>query len=189
MVIGIDEVGRGCWAGPLVAAAVGLKSTVPDGLTDSKKLSAKKREELDVAIRSVTSVIGVGWVWPEEINSIGLTEAVRLAMRRAASRVYTTEDDKIIIDGNIDFLARNNSTAVIKADGTVPAVSAASIIAKVARDSYMYALAGDYPEYGFDTHVGYGTRLHIEALKTHGVLQTVHRLTYKPVMRILAGEY
>lgn len=189
MIIGIDEVGRGCWAGPLVAAAVGFDNGAPAGLNDSKKLSEKKRDALNTEVRSATTHIGVGWVWPQEINEVGLTQAVRLAMQRALSRVMHSQNDQIIIDGNIDYLKLPNSKAVIRADGSITEASAASIIAKVARDGYMYELAKDYPNYGFDAHVGYGTKSHIKAMKIYGILGTVHRLTYKPVIRIMAGEY
>lgn len=184
MIIGVDEVGRGCWAGPLVAAAVKLPSGAQiSGVADSKALSAKKRHELSKLIKSTTPYIGVGWVWPAEINELGLSESVRLAIKRAIEQLSFTKRDTIIIDGNIDYLGLKNSSAAIKADGNVLAVSAASIIAKVARDSYMKQLALQYPDYGFEAHVGYGTKRHIEALKTHGVLQQVHRLSYKPIQK------
>lgn len=187
-IIGIDEVGRGCWAGPLVAAAVKLSSEqIIDGLNDSKLLSAKKRNDLADKIKNTTEQIGIGWVSPQEINKLGLTESVRLAMKRAIAYIEITDTDQIIIDGNIDYLLLPNSVAVIKADGSVPAVSAASIIAKVARDDYMAELAKEHPYYGFEKHVGYGTRLHIEALQSHGVLEDVHRLNYKPIKVLLSS--
>lgn len=185
MIIGIDEVGRGCWAGPLVAAAVGFNSN-PDivGLTDSKLLSAKKRSEISLQIEQLTEHIGIGWVWPEEINKIGLTESVRLAMQRAFDQIEGLAR-KVVIDGSINYLPHvSNTEAVIKADGTVAAVSAASIIAKVARDTYMTQMAETYPEYAFEKHVGYGTKLHMTALETYGVTP-LHRLNYKPVQRYL----
>lgn len=185
MIIGIDEVGRGCWAGPLVAAAVGLADDILlDGLNDSKKLSAKKRGSLARQIQDTTECIGVGWVWPREINEIGLTESVRLAMQRAIGEVENS-GHTIIIDGNINYLSHiPNTTAIIKADGSVSAVSAASIIAKVARDTYMQQIAEKYPQYGFETHVGYGTKQHIEALGLHGILP-IHRINYKPIRELL----
>lgn len=185
MIIGIDEVGRGCWAGPLVAAAVGLENTILiPGLTDSKKLSAKKRNILAKEIQTVTNVIALGWVWPREINKLGLTESVRLAMQRAIVKINFT-NKPVIIDGSINYLKHMPHTeSIIKADGSVPAVSAASVIAKVARDAYMQQIAVKYPNYGFETHVGYGTAAHIEALKTHGVL-SIHRVNYKPIKKLL----
>ncbi len=186
MIIGIDEVGRGCWAGPLVAAAVGFPDAIPGGLNDSKKLSAKKRVFLTKIIRDHTNYIGLGWVWPREINRLGLAKSVKLAMNRAYNELpdHTTEKE-VIIDGNINYLKDIEiSRAVIRADGLVPEVSAASILAKVARDTYMQEIALKYPGYGFDSHVGYGTKQHVTALKSLGVLP-IHRLNYKPIQKII----
>jgi len=186
MVIGIDEVGRGCWAGPLVASAVGFFAAIPDGLNDSKKLSAKKRVVLAGQITDATKYVGLGWVWPMEINKIGLTESVRLAMQRAYDSLPEhSSESEIIIDGNINYLSDITGTrSVVKADGSLAEASAASIIAKVARDSYMNEIAKKYPDYGFESHVGYGTKKHIQALKIHGVT-AIHRLNYKPVKALL----
>lgn len=184
VTVGIDEVGRGCWAGPLVAGAVALVEPLA-GLRDSKKLSKKQREALDVTVRSEAPGIGLGWVWPAEIDKHGLTWAVRTAMKRALAEI-AVEYDEIIIDGNINYFANDpKARAVIKADDSVPSVSAASIIAKVARDAYMAGLDGRYAGYGFDKHVGYGTAAHIAALKGLGV-SDVHRLSYKPIKAFLA---
>ena len=188
MIIGIDEVGRGCWAGPLVAAAVGLTDSHGIvGLNDSKKLSMKKRQLLAGQIRKTTSYLGVGWVWPDEINYLGLTQSVQLAMQRAIDKIEI-EQCKVIIDGNINYLLHiPTSQAVIKADSCIPAVSAASIIAKVERDKYMSQIAVQYPDYGFDQHVGYGTKLHVEALSKYGITP-IHRVNYKPLKKY-AGSY
>ncbi len=185
MIIGIDEVGRGCWAGPLVAAAVGFEDEVAIAeLTDSKLLTAKKRQKLVGEIQAATTHIGIGWVWPREINVVGLTESVRLAMQRAVDQIKV-QGSKVIIDGNYNYLPHiEGSEAVIKADGSVASVSAASIIAKVARDAYMTNIALKYPQYGFEKHVGYGTKQHIEALTKHGVL-TIHRTNYKPIKKFI----
>jgi len=181
-IVGIDEVGRGCWAGPVVAGAVLLREPVP-GLRDSKVLSARRREEFDLLVRE-HGIVGLGWVWPEEINNIGLTESVRLAMRRALAKI-TEPYEEVIIDGNLNYLPDvSGSRALVKADDLVSEASAASIVAKVARDTYMQKIASEYPAYGFDRHVGYGTAAHIAALELHGVTP-IHRLTYKPIMRIL----
>jgi ribonuclease HII len=183
MTVGIDEVGRGCWAGPLVAGAVLLATEVP-GLKDSKKLSKVRREQLAADIEQSGAAIGIGWVAPDEVDSLGLTRAVQTAMERALQQI-TVAYDQVIIDGNINFLANIPSTeALIKADDTVPAVSAASIVAKVARDNYMAELAREYPGYGFERHVGYGTAVHIAALKKLGV-SDVHRKSYKPVRALI----
>lgn len=187
MIIGIDEVGRGCWAGPLVAAAVGLPQEYAIiGLDDSKKLTAKKRLQLVQEIQQVTNVIGVGWVWPREINTLGLTKSVQLAMQRAMEEI-NAEYAQVIIDGNINYLPHiPTAEAVVKADGTVAEVSAASIVAKVARDTYMINIAEKYAAYGFEKHVGYGTKLHIDALARHGVTP-IHRVNYKPVKKWLVN--
>ena len=155
-----------------------------EGLKDSKKLSKKQRERLAAEIRVRADAIGLGWVGPAEIDELGLTEAVRLAMRRALEAVDAAYDE-IIIDGNLNFLADNpKARAVIKADDSVSAVSAASIVAKVARDDYMSEIAGKYPDYGFGQHVGYGTALHLERLKLHGVSR-LHRRSFRPVAALL----
>jgi ribonuclease HII len=182
--VGIDEVGRGCWAGPLVAGAVMLDAPIP-GLKDSKKLSKLQRERLDIVVRAQTAAIGLGWVWPEEIDENGISWAVRTAMERALAALPDTYDE-IIIDGSINYFASDpRAHAIIRADDSVPAVSAASIVAKVARDAYMTEQALRYPGYGFERHVGYGTQQHVAALMEHGVTD-MHRRSYKPIARMLA---
>ena len=183
ITVGIDEVGRGCWAGPLVAGAVILSSPI-DGLKDSKKLTKRQREKFAAEIKNSAAAVGLGWVQAPEIDKLGLTEAVRLAMRRAVALI-DMEYDEIIIDGNINFLSDNpKSKALVKADDTIPSVSAASIVAKVARDNYMSEIAANYPDYGFVNHVGYGTALHLERLRLHGV-SDLHRRSFKPVSALL----
>lgn len=183
IIVGIDEVGRGCWAGPLVAGAVILRKPV-EGLRDSKKLTKRRREQLSIQIEQSALAIGLGWVWPEEIDTMGITIAVKTAMQRALAEV-TLGYDELIIDGNYNFFPDNSrARALIKADDSVPAVSAASIVAKVARDAYMQEIGGHYPDYGFDKHVGYGTALHIEKLHLHGV-SAIHRKSYKPIRALL----
>jgi ribonuclease HII len=180
MIVGIDEVGRGCWAGPVVAGAVILDDPIP-GIKDSKLLGRKQREKLAAVIHKQALAIGLGWVQPAEVDELGLTAAVGLAMHRAVEQI-TGQYDEIIIDGNFNFLMNNpKARAVIKADASVPAVSAASIVAKVARDQYMSEVAAaDYPEYGFERHVGYGTALHLERLRIHGI-SDLHRRSFKPI--------
>jgi len=181
MIVGIDEVGRGCWAGPVVAGAVLLPepNTIP-GLKDSKKLSKKQREKLDAEIRVGAASYGIGWVSAEELDEIGLTAAVGLAMHRALEQVRGNYS-KIVVDGNYNYLADNpQAETLVGADNLVPAVSAASIIAKVARDRFMADAAVQYPGYGFEAHVGYGTAAHLLALKQQG-LCILHRRSFKPI--------
>ena len=184
ITVGIDEVGRGCWAGPVVAGAVILRRRIP-GLADSKKLSKKQREELDAKIRKQAVAFGIGWVPAPEVDRVGLTEAVRLAMQRAMAEI-TEQYDQIIIDGNYNYLATYpGSSCLIKADDKVAAVSAASIIAKVARDNYMAEISATYPGYDFHKHVGYGTKAHIAALQALGICD-LHRQSYAPIKALLA---
>jgi ribonuclease HII len=179
VVVGIDEVGRGSWAGPLVAGAVILGADI-DGLKDSKLLTRLQRETLAQQIRDTALFFSLGWVSPPTIDRLGLGVAVHLAMKRAL-RPINCKYDKIIIDGNINYLPEvHNSFCLIRADNTVPAVSAASIIAKVARDAYMRGQDRRYPGYGFANHVGYGTKEHRQALESKGICR-LHRLCYKPV--------
>ncbi|HKR81767.1 MAG TPA: ribonuclease HII [Candidatus Saccharimonadales bacterium] len=182
-IVGIDEVGRGCWAGPLVAAAVVLARPTK-GLKDSKKLPRAERERLAKIIHKKALATGIGWVPAAELDEVGLTEAVRRAMQRALEHIGIPYD-KIIIDGNYNYLTNVKKTEVlIKADDLVPAVSAASIIAKVARDQYMAALDGNYKKYQFAQHVGYGTPLHQQLLAEHGI-SDIHRRLFKPIQSLL----
>lgn len=187
MIVGIDEVGRGCWAGPLVAGAVALEAPIA-GLNDSKLLTKTRRSQLDGEIRAYAAAYGLGWVTPQEVDTFGLTEAVRLAMQRALAKI-TLAYDELIIDGNYNFFPQNlQARAVIKADGSIPAVSAASIIAKVARDRWMTEEAArQFPHYQFEKHVGYGTKLHQAMLREYGV-SVLHRRSYKPIQALLGVE-
>jgi len=185
MILGIDEVGRGPWAGPLVVGAVVLGGVDIAGLTDSKKLSAKRRQELDIIIRDQADGFGLGWVDASEIDRIGLSAALKLATVRAVQQVKVTYHE-IVIDGTVNFLSETSKgqyvTTMKKADLLVPSVSAASIIAKVARDNYMAEQDQIYPGYGFNDHVGYGTARHIAAIDQLGVTP-LHRLSFKPLAR------
>jgi len=185
MIAGIDEVGRGPWAGPLVVGAVVLGSAAIDGLTDSKKLSKKKLKEYDRLIREQAAGYGLGWVSAAEIDAMGLSEALRLATRRALEKI-TTPYYEIVIDGTVNFLRNTPKeqyvTVLKKADLLIASVSAASIIAKVARDAYMVDQAEIYPEYGFAQHVGYGTATHRQAIDKHGITP-LHRLSFAPLKK------
>lgn len=179
MIVGIDEVGRGAWAGPMVVAAVALGGEEIPGLTDSKKLTAKRREVLSLQIKQTAAGIGIGWVSSKIIDQIGLSAALKLAARKALAGV-ACEYDQIIIDGTIKLIDDPRVTMMKRADLLVPSVSAASIIAKVARDHYMGIIAGTFPGYGFESHVGYGTAAHSAALAEHGVTP-IHRVSFAPI--------
>jgi ribonuclease HII len=188
-VMGIDEVGRGCWAGPLVAGAVILPDNYTHDvksvwrLTDSKRLSKQQREMAAEGIEEIALASGLGWVSNEEVDAIGLTASVKLAMERAieAAGISTYQ---IIIDGSFNFLPHlPNTEAVVKADSKVPAVSAASILAKVARDNWMVEAAKRFPGYGFERHVGYGTAEHRQALAELGACK-LHRMSYRPIQAL-----
>lgn len=190
ITVGIDEVGRGCWAGPLVAGAVilppefELPADAGWRLADSKTINRQARQTAALEIHKIAQAAGLGWVTAQEVDVLGLTEAVRQAMRRALDAV-DLEYDEVVIDGNYNFLQNVARTScLVKADALVPAVSAASIIAKVARDSWMEQAGMTYPGYGFESHVGYGTRQHIAALEQLGVCD-IHRRSYRPVKRYL----
>ncbi|MDB5160281.1 MAG: putative Ribonuclease [Candidatus Saccharibacteria bacterium] len=185
MILGIDEVGRGPWAGPLVVGAVVLGDAKIDGLTDSKKLTKKKRDALDILIREQASGYGLGWVEAKEIDEIGLGPALRLATIRAVEQVKAPYHE-IIIDGTINFLSETAKgryvTTLAKADLLIQSVSAASIIAKVARDNYMALQDDIYPGYGFVRHVGYGTLTHRNSIEKLGVTP-LHRLSFAPLAK------
>jgi len=181
MVIGVDEVGRGSWAGPLLVVAAKATQTLPDGLADSKVLTRKQRERLFVEIQ-LACKLGEGWVTPQEIDSLGLAGALCAGVARALTALQANTRDKIIMDGKTNYCPAQylQVSCIIDADATCPIVSAASIYAKVKRDQYMTDVAKKYPQYEFDKHVGYGTKRHQELLKMHGVCR-LHRLSYKPI--------
>lgn len=176
MIVGIDEVGRGAWAGPLVVGAVLLGGVEIDGLTDSKLLSKQRRGMLDLEIRRSAKAIGIGWVSAPHVDELGLTAALKLASRRAMSHIRH-DYKEIIIDGTQAFIDDPRVTMMKKADLLVPSVSAASIVAKVARDNYMKHLSKIFPGYKFGSHVGYGTAAHRDAVHAHG-LTPLHRRSW-----------
>jgi ribonuclease HII len=182
---GMDEVGRGSWAGPLYVGAVVLGGPIA-GLRDSKLLSAAKRQQLDGLIRAQALAFAIGMVTHREIDDLGLTAASSLAYERALAGIKLAYDE-VIVDGSYMYLKDNAKARVlVDADQLEPAVSAASIIAKVARDAYMCEQANAYKDYGFERHVGYGTALHAAALKRLGVCD-IHRRSFAPVRKIMLG--
>lgn len=189
MILGIDEVGRGPWAGPLVVGAVVLGGVEIPGLTDSKKLTKKRRDELDLIIREKAAGYGLGWVSSNEIDEIGLSEALKVATIRAVEQVLVPYHE-IMIDGTINFLKETNKgkyvTTLPKADLLIPSVSAASIIAKVARDNFMAEQDLVYPGYNFKSHVGYGTAAHQVAITKLGVTP-LHRRSFAPIAKLTGG--
>ena len=192
MILGIDEVGRGPWAGPLVVGAVILGGAEIDGLDDSKKLTKKRREALDVEIREKAAAWALGWVSAQELDDIGMSEALRLATRRAVEQIQAQcrqqnlAFSEIIIDGKVNFLRgtalEKFAMTMPKADGLIPSVSAASIVAKVARDQFMAEQAAVYPGYGFASNAGYGVAKHRAAIECLGVTP-LHRLSFAPLAK------
>ncbi len=182
MEIGIDEVGRGCLAGPMLVVAASQIVSLPEGLADSKVLTRQKREELTVLVLGVCRFVE-GWVKASEIDKLGLTAATKLGVRRALKKLGSTTADNLIIDGNINYAPKNykNVSVVIDADALIPIVSAASIYAKVTRDNFMRQLAKRHRSYGFDTNVGYATKFHLTAISKHGTLKYLHRSSFAPV--------
>ena len=194
-ILGIDEVGRGPLAGPLVVGAVILPDPWPEWvgeLKDSKKLSIKKREKLaDLVSKEAT--VGLGWVMADELDQVGISEALRLATRRAVEEVQKqkTPFSQIVIDGKVNFL---NGTTLekyvstkVKADNLIKEVSAASVVAKRARDHYMYEIGVKFPGYGFEQHVGYGTAKHLAAIRELGICPE-HRKSFEPIKTMVGFD-
>jgi ribonuclease HII len=178
-ICGIDEAGRGPWAGPVTAAAVILpQKKRPKGLADSKVLSFEAREALALEIRAVC-LVGVGMASPEEIDQLNILQATYLAMRRALEALPQTPA-AALVDGNGFPPLPCPVEAIIDGDAYVPSISAASIIAKVERDRLMIQYCETYPAYGFSRHKGYGAPEHQRALAEHGPC-AIHRMSFKPV--------
>ncbi|RCW63841.1 RNase HII [Pseudorhodoferax soli] len=177
---GVDEAGRGPLAGPVVAAAVILDERQPiEGLADSKTLTALRRERLYDEIRAKALCCAIGEASVEEIDRLNILKATLLAMQRAVQGLRL-KPVRVLVDGNqlpvLDMLAE----AVVKGDALVPAISAASILAKVHRDRWCGEIHAQFPQYGFDAHKGYGTAAHLEALRLHGACAW-HRQSFAPV--------
>ncbi len=184
-IAGVDEVGRGPLAGPVVTAAVILDPNNPiEGLMDSKKLSQKRRESLALEIKQKALSWSIGRSEVEEIDQINILNATMKAMTRAVNAL-SIKPHKVLIDGNrIPSDLMINAEAVIKGDSLVEEISAASIIAKVERDQEMEVMDKKYPEYGFAKHKGYPTKAHISALKASGITE-IHRKSFKPVSDLI----
>ena len=184
LIAGVDEVGRGPLAGDVVAAAVILSGPAPSGVTDSKGLSAGRREVLAEAIRASAMCWSIGRASVMEIDELNILEASLLAMRRAVETL-SIQPNLVLVDGNRLPRWSYEAKAIVKGDLSEPVIGAASILAKVTRDAEMLALHDEYPGYGFDQHKGYPTRAHLTALQALGV-SPVHRRSFGPVKRLLA---
>ena len=185
IIAGVDEVGRGPLAGPVVTAAVILDPDNPiEGLNDSKKLTRKKREKLAIEIREKSLAWSLGRAEVEEIDQLNILQATMLAMQRAVAGL-AMKPTKVLVDGNRtpDFLIP--AEAIIKGDGKIAEISAASIIAKVCRDKEMCEMDDIHPGYGFASHKGYPTSHHLAAIETLGVC-AIHRRSFAPVRRQLS---
>jgi len=187
LIAGVDEVGRGPLVGNVVTAAVILDPQKPiAGLADSKKLSEKKRQALAEEIRDKALCWAIASASPREIDELNILHATMLAMSRAVLALDTAPGH-VLVDGNRCPELPYSCEAVVKGDSKVAEISAASILAKVARDQEMNELHQLYPEYGFDKHKGYPTALHFEMLQKYGVLDE-HRRSFKPVRQMIEGE-
>ena len=184
LICGVDEAGRGPLAGPVVAAAVILDPQRPiDGLNDSKKLTAARREMLAVEIREKALAWAVAEASVQEIDRINILQASLLAMQRAVSGL-SLMPEKALVDGNKCPVLACPVEAIVGGDGKLAAIAAASILAKTVRDAQMQELHVLYPQYGFDRHKGYPTALHLAALREHGI-SPVHRRSYGPVAQLM----
>jgi ribonuclease HII len=180
LVAGVDEAGRGPLAGPVVAAAVILDDLAPiRGLADSKALTALRRERLSEEIRAKALCVSVAEASVEEIDRLNILQATLLAMRRAVDGLRLPPA-RVLVDGNRLPLLRVPAEAIVKGDAKVPAISAASIIAKVHRDRLCSEMHERWPQYGFDAHKGYPTSEHLDALRAHGACDA-HRRSFAPV--------
>ena len=177
LLCGVDEAGRGPLAGPVCAAAVILPAGLEiPGLNDSKKLSEKQREALFEPIKAAAKAYGIAFATVEEIENLNILNATFLAMNRAISQL-SPQPELALIDGNRNTGITVPSRCVVKGDSRCADIAAASVLAKVSRDRYMLEMAEKYPEYGFDRHKGYGTKLHYEAIRQYGPCP-IHRLSF-----------
>ena len=182
-IAGIDEVGRGPLAGPVIAAAVILdRKNIPEGINDSKKIPKAKRILLAEKIKE-NSIYAYGAASEIEIDEINILQASLLAMKRSSDRLSVVPKTTLI-DGNFKPDIKNNTISIIKGDSKSVSIAAASILAKVYRDEIMLKYSKQFPEYGFQTNSGYGTKEHLSALKNYGITP-IHRKSFKPVHNIL----
>jgi ribonuclease HII len=181
-VAGLDEVGRGCLAGPVVAAACILDPDkgLPKGLNDSKQVAAKQRDEIAAELKEICITYAIGLVTAEEIDRINILEATKLAMRNALSDL-SPGADFLLIDALVLKGVSVPQKSIIKGDSISASIAAASILAKTYRDEMMSSYESEYPEYGFSEHVGYATKRHYDALRTHGPCP-IHRRTFRGVL-------
>ena len=183
LIAGVDEAGRGPWAGPVVASAVILDETnIPSGLNDSKKLTKKKREELFEPIKA-SCLVGVGIVDAAKIDEINILQATMLAMELALNDL-PDQPDFVLIDGNRSPNIKIPNEAIKKGDAKSLSIAAASIIAKVTRDQIMQKYDAEFPQYCFAQHKGYGTAKHSLALNQHGPC-VIHRMSFAPIKKLL----
>ena len=188
LIGGVDEAGRGPLAGAVFAACVVLNpANKIEGISDSKKLSEKKRNKLAYLIKKNSMAWAVASASVEEIDKINILQASLLAMKRAVESLPFLPD-KILVDGIHSPKLNLQVQTVIKGDSLVPEISAASILAKTARDAEMYCLHKSFPDYGFDQHKGYPTKKHLEALQIHGI-SIVHRRSFSPVRKLIPCSY
>jgi ribonuclease HII len=179
MIVGVDEVGRGCWAGPVCVGAV-VSTPALDGIVDdSKKLSAPQRQIIAGLIKEQTAV-SLGWASPAYIDQHGMTAALRHATQQAIAGI-DGEIEQILLDGNSNYIGDDRVRTIVGGDGVEPVIAAASVVAKVARDSYMQLLGEcRFVGYGFESHVGYGTVLHRTMLAELGPT-VIHRMSFAPL--------
>lgn len=185
LIAGVDEAGRGPLAGPVFAAAVILDPEQPVlGLADSKKLTSSARQNLDLLIKQKALAFAVAEASVEEIDNLNILQATLLAMQRAVNGLSLLPQ-QVLVDGNKLPVLNIPALAIVKGDSLIPAISAASILAKVARDAIMVDYHRQYPEYSFHIHKGYGTKQHIAEIEKFGCLD-IHRRSFKPVKDLLA---
>ncbi|HUR99618.1 MAG TPA: ribonuclease HII [Pyrinomonadaceae bacterium] len=182
-VAGLDEVGRGCLAGPVVAAACILNPAkeLPKGLNDSKQVAAKQRDEIAAELKEISLAYAIGSVSSEEIDRINILEATKLAMRRAIGDIKPGADF-LLIDALVLKGVPIPQKSIIKGDSISASIAAASILAKTYRDDLMSSYETEYPEYGFSEHVGYATKRHYAALNAHGPCP-IHRMSFRGVLQ------